>query len=205
MWPLEEHCHVGEAIVEVAEHDEDEGVVKNDFPKITKSVNHPFEMIAIVKDGEITMNEVTKLDVKDEWAHLTVADKLLLNLKPEGVCHQCERGGDLDELGGDSVVEPRIDNAVHLPPMRVGSGDGVVVGDDMVREPILAECVEEESLPPIVVWWNVVKLDGDHRLDVETDGLSVEGGDHGVGLTDDARPEDIVITRRRWSHDGRLA
>jgi hypothetical protein len=49
--PLEESRHVGEAIVEAAEHGEDEGVIEDNLLKITQSIGHPFESAAIVEDG----------------------------------------------------------------------------------------------------------------------------------------------------------
>jgi hypothetical protein len=42
---------VGEAIVEAAEHGEDEGVIEDNLLKITQSIGHPFESAAIVEDG----------------------------------------------------------------------------------------------------------------------------------------------------------
>jgi hypothetical protein len=146
-----------------------------------------------------------KLDIKDERTGLTVADELLLDPEPYGEGHRCRCGGDLDEVRGDCAVEPGTDNAVHLPPTRVGGDFWGDIREDMIEELILAECVEEEGLPSIVVQQKIVEVDRDHRLDIEDgDGLSVKGSDRGVGLSGGVCPEDIVVVRRGWRHDGRL-
>jgi hypothetical protein len=86
--------------------------------------------------------------------------------------------------------------------MRIG-GD---VDEDMIRGLILAECVEEEGLPPVVVWWKIVEEDKDHRLDVEDgDGLSMKSGDRDMCLSGAICLEDIVVMRRRWRNDSRLS
>jgi hypothetical protein len=66
-------------------------------------------------------------------------------------CHWVGNGGDFDELGGDHVVKPIADSTIHLAPMRISSAVRVNVHEDMVRELVLTEGVEEESLPPVVV------------------------------------------------------
>jgi hypothetical protein len=89
-----------------------------------------------------------KLDIEDEDVGLAVADKLLLKPEQLGLGRWLRRGGNLDEVRGNCAVESGRDIVVHLPPMRIG-GD---VDEDMIRGLILAECVEEEGLPPVVVW-----------------------------------------------------
>jgi hypothetical protein len=51
MPPLEESRHVREAAVEATKCGEDEGVIPDDLPEITKSIGHPFELAAVVGDG----------------------------------------------------------------------------------------------------------------------------------------------------------
>jgi hypothetical protein len=51
MLPLEESRHVREAVIEAAKCGEDEGVIPDDLPEITKSIDHPFESATVVGDG----------------------------------------------------------------------------------------------------------------------------------------------------------
>jgi hypothetical protein len=193
--PLDKGRHAGEATVEAAERGEDEGVIKDNLPEVTKGIDHPFKTPTIVRDGEITQNEVAELNVDNQCARLVVADKLCASR-------------DLDELRGDRAIKPRADCAVHLAPMRISGDDGVDVREDMVGELVLAEGVEEESLPPVVVRWKIVEVDGDHRLDVENgDDLSMKSGDCDVGLGGDVCSEDVIVVvrRRGWRHNSGLA
>jgi hypothetical protein len=44
-----------------------------------------------------------------------------------------------------------VDSTIHLAPMRINNTVGGNVREDMVGELVLAEGVEEESLPPVLV------------------------------------------------------
>jgi hypothetical protein len=147
-----------------------------------------------------------KLDVRDERVGLAIANELLLEPKPYRAGHKSRCGSDLDEVRGDYAVEPRTDGAVHLTPMRIGRDVGGDVGEDMIRELVHAEHVEEEGLPSVVVRRKIIEEDGDHRLDIEDrDNMSMKSDDCGVGLSSDICPENIIIVRRRWwRKDGRF-
>jgi hypothetical protein len=114
------------------------------------------------------LDEVVKLDVEDQHTSLMVVDELFLEPKPERVCHEFGRRSNLDELGGDNVVDPRENNVVHLLEMRIN--DIIEVG--------IRKAIEEEDLPLIVVRREDVEEDGNHRLDVEdSDDHSMKGSD----------------------------
>jgi hypothetical protein len=82
--------------------------------------------------------------------------------------------------------------------MRINNTVGGNVREDMVGELVLAEGVEEESLPPVLVQWKIVKEDKDHQLDLEDgDDLSMKSGDHSVGLGGDVCLADIIAVARR--------
>jgi hypothetical protein len=68
---------VSEAVIEATKDVEDEGVVPNGLAKIGKLVGHRLELMAVIVDGEITLDNGMKLSV-EERTNLHVADELLL-------------------------------------------------------------------------------------------------------------------------------
>jgi hypothetical protein len=127
------------------------GAFKNDLVQIVGSTNHHLEPTTTIKDGEITLGEVTKISIKDPRMSLTVTDELFLETKQEGA-HCGSRHGDvLYEVGVDRATEPWADGAIHLPPVRISCVIGLDVHKYAVRELAPIERVEEEGLPPVVV------------------------------------------------------
>lgn len=63
------------------------------------------------------MHEGAELDVENQGASFSVVDELIFKAKPDGARRVLGFGGDLDEVGGDAVVEPGAHGAVHAPPM----------------------------------------------------------------------------------------
>jgi hypothetical protein len=98
---------------------------------------------------------------------LLVADKLILQAMPNRAGSGSNCGGDLDEVRRDGAIEPRRHGAIHATLVRINNDDGGDIIDDMIGELILAEGVEEEGVPLIVVRWVTVKDDGDECLAVK--------------------------------------
>jgi hypothetical protein len=108
--------------------------------------------------------------------------------------------GDLNKIRSDRVIEPGTDSAVHASLVRISDVSRESVRENVVNELVFAKGVEEEDLPPGIVWWKVVEEHGNHRFDVEDgDRLCMESSDHGMSLCVDVGAEDIVVVRRRRS------
>jgi hypothetical protein len=77
-----------------------------------------------------------------------IADELFFEGEPGGAGGRRGGGDDLEQLGGDGVVDPREDVEIHPNPVRDGGIGGIA--QDMVGERVLAEGEEEKEpeLPP---------------------------------------------------------
>jgi hypothetical protein len=184
--PLEEGDHVGEPAVETTKRRQHEGAAKNSFAQVPKCISHALETTTVVEDGEISLDERAELGIKIQCAGFLVADELILQSAPDGVCRR--QGGlcDLDEIGSNSAIEPGGDGAIHAPLMGIGGDLWRNVVENMVGELVLAEGVEEEGLPPIVVGRKIVEDDQHKRLDVEhSHGMCMESSDGSLGLGSD--------------------
>jgi hypothetical protein len=69
----------------------------------------------------------------------------------------------------------------------------------MVRELVLAESVEEESLLPIIVWQKIHEDDRNEGLDAkDEDNLHMKGSDGGLCLSVSRWDQGIVGLGLRW-------
>jgi len=68
-----------EVLIQTVNEVEDEGAVGDDFTSVTKLVYHALELLAVIGDGQITLNEVAELGVEEEGACLAVIEELGLH------------------------------------------------------------------------------------------------------------------------------
>jgi hypothetical protein len=73
---------VSEALVEAADHVEDEGAVGDDFAESAEVVGHLLETAAVLGDGEVALDEVAEPRLKLDGAHLPVPEELGLDGEP---------------------------------------------------------------------------------------------------------------------------
>jgi hypothetical protein len=97
---------VGEALVQTADDVEDEGAVMNRFAKVAESVSHPFELAAVVGDGEIALTKIAEFRVEEERPSLAVPEELRLNGKPGGAGSSVAGEGSIGEISGDGADNP---------------------------------------------------------------------------------------------------
>jgi hypothetical protein len=169
---------VGETLVQTAHDVEDEGTVMNGFAKVPESVSHPFELVAVVGDGEIALAKVVKFRVEEEGPSPAVPKELRLNGKPGDAANSVADEDCISEVSGDGADNPRLDDVVHANPVR-GSGREVV-GEDMVLQGVLADGEEEEVVPPGVEHGKDVQNHRDESPNVlDDDCLSVEIDERG--------------------------
>jgi hypothetical protein len=135
---------VGETLVQTVDDVEDEGAVMNGFAKVAESVSHPFELAAVVEDGEIALAKIAKFRVEEECPSLAVPEEPRLNCKPGGTGNSIADEDSISEISGDGANNPRLD-AVHSNPVRGSGREGV--GEYMVRQSVLADD-EEEGVAP---------------------------------------------------------
>ena len=67
---------MAEALVEAADHVEDERTVGDDLAKGREIIGHLFQLAAVVGDGEVALDEVAKPCLEVDGASLTVAKEL---------------------------------------------------------------------------------------------------------------------------------
>lgn len=101
---------MSEALIESADHVEDEDAVSDDLTEGAEIVGHLLEVAAVLSDGEIALDEVAELYLDLDGTHLLVAEELGLDNKP-GVLDNGALGGD--DLG-EGVEDPGLDHAIHL-------------------------------------------------------------------------------------------
>jgi hypothetical protein len=107
----------------------------------------------------------------------------------------------------DRAVDPSEHGAVHLHPRwTIGVDD---VGEDMIREGILAQDGQEQSVPPVVVVRGAIQNQGHEDLDVEDgDGGGVDGGVPGFVRVERSRAFVLLACRALgigFGHGGRTS
>jgi hypothetical protein len=135
---------VGEALVQTADDVKDEGAIMNGFAKVAESVTHPFELAAVVGDGEIVLAKIAEFRVEEECPSLAVPEELRLNCEPGGTSNSVADEDNISEVSGDGADNPRLDDTVYLNPVRRSRREGV--GEYMVLQSVLAD--EEEGVAP---------------------------------------------------------
>jgi len=103
---LEVGLHVGEFLVQAAQHIEDEGAVVDDLAKVAESVGHPLHLAAVVADGKIALNEDTELGVEAEGAGFTIAEELFLDGDPSAASRALAGADRLHQLRGEGAQHP---------------------------------------------------------------------------------------------------
>jgi hypothetical protein len=86
-------------------------------------------------------------------------------MKPGGSGVGVLQHGGLLEIGVDGAVDPREDCTVHLHPRWPIVVDHI--GEDVIREGILAQDDEKKRAPSVVVVGDAIKDHRDEHLDVE--------------------------------------
>ena len=113
-----ERPNVAEALVEAADHVEDERAVSDDLAKGHEIIGHLFQLAAVVGDGEVALDEVAKPCLEVDGASLTVAKKLRLDGEPGMPSGGALGGDDLAKVVGERGDDPGLDDAVHPGPIR---------------------------------------------------------------------------------------
>lgn len=93
--------------------------VLDGLAKVSEGVSHGLHLAAVVIDGEGTLGKGAKLSVEEHGARLAVVQELLLELKPGNPSRDnVTVADDVEEVGGDGVVEPGDNDAIHAGPSR---------------------------------------------------------------------------------------
>jgi hypothetical protein len=74
---------------------------------LAKVISHLLHPMAVVVNAQIALYDETKLCVKVEGAHLTVAEELLLEGKPKLMSGAVTGASGLLEVDGDGAEQPR--------------------------------------------------------------------------------------------------
>ena len=67
---------MGKALVEAADDVEDEGAVGDDLAEGREIIGHLLQLAAVLGDGEVALDEVTKPRLQLNGASLPIAEKL---------------------------------------------------------------------------------------------------------------------------------
>jgi hypothetical protein len=76
-----------EVLVQPPKDVEDEDPVINGYSKVSQTIGHGLELMAVLIDREVTLNKSTKGRIKVKSTVLTVTEKLVLDGKPEVARH----------------------------------------------------------------------------------------------------------------------
>jgi hypothetical protein len=109
--------------------------VADGLTKISQHICHVLEAVALLRDGQVTLVEVTKLGIEVEGASLLVAEELVLECEPDGASGGVTGHDGLLQVGGDGVGDPRLDDVVRAVPIREGGCRGFL--EDMVLQGVL--------------------------------------------------------------------
>jgi len=157
----------GELLVEAADEGEDEQLVVDRRTKVGEVISHRLQALAVVRDTQVPLLEVTELSVEEDGARLLVSKELGLDGNP---C-RASRGAlvaaghdDVDELVGNGAVEPRADDAVHANPISMGEDRGLT--KYVILQRVFADGKEKLLAPTSVVTGGGVEDDGDEKADV---------------------------------------
>ena len=113
------------AVVEAADHIEDEGLVRDNLPERAEVIGHLLQAPTVVGDREMTLDEVVKPHLKMHDACLPVAEDLRFHGKP-GIPGDGTMGGDdFSEVIGEPAEDRGLDHAIHAGPIR-GHRDGSI-------------------------------------------------------------------------------
>jgi hypothetical protein len=83
-------------------------------------VGEALHLATVVVDGEGALGERTELGVDEHGARRAVVEKLLLKTEPGGPGSDAIAVmDDIEQVGGDGVVEPRHYHTIHPRPGRV--------------------------------------------------------------------------------------
>ena len=74
--------------------------------RLAEGVSYPFELAAVVDDGEVALAEVAKLHVEDERPGLAVPEELRLNGELGTTSRDVTDEHDIDKFGGDGADDP---------------------------------------------------------------------------------------------------
>jgi hypothetical protein len=84
--------------------------------KVGEGVGEALHLSTVVVDTEVILNEAPEGGIDVEGAVFMVVEKVVLQGQPGIVSHVDALPGDVLQVGGDGVVDPRFDDAVHLVP-----------------------------------------------------------------------------------------
>jgi hypothetical protein len=112
---------VGEALVEAADHIEDEGAVRDDLPEGVEVIGCFLEAMTILNDGEVSLDEVVEPRFKLDGAYFPVPEELGLDGEPDVSDSVSLGGDDLGEVIGEGVEDPGLDYAIHPIPIQRGN------------------------------------------------------------------------------------
>ena len=142
--------NAGETLIETADDVEDESAIRDRLAGIAEGVSHPFELAAVVGDGEVALAEVAKLRVEEESPGLAISEKLGLDGKPGAASRDVADEHDIGKFGGDGADNPRLDDAIHQRP--IGRGGRKCVGEYVVGQRVPADD-EKEVIAPLGSDW----------------------------------------------------
>jgi hypothetical protein len=144
------------------------------------AVDEALHLAAVVVDGEGALGERTELSVDEHGVRRAVVEELFLKTEPG------DPGGDaiavmddIEQVGGDGVVEPKHHYAIHPRPGRVRYAGRIV--EDMVLQGEAAEDEENVAAPLGEVGGLKIQSNRNEISDIlDGGGLAVELDDGGV-------------------------
>jgi hypothetical protein len=74
--------------------------------KVAEGVSYPFELAAVVDNGEVALAEVAKLRIEDERPGLTVPEELRLNGELGTTSRDVTDEHGIDKFSGDGADDP---------------------------------------------------------------------------------------------------
>jgi hypothetical protein len=147
------------ALVETPKKVEDERVIEDRLPKVTKGGCHALHLAAILGDRERPQDKGPKGVVEVESMSLAVVEELLLDGNPGLATNTTMLANDILQLNSDHPEEPREDHTIHLP-LR-GDSKRRRVGEDMVVKGVALQCEEDEVAPAGISGKSQAEEDGD--------------------------------------------
>jgi hypothetical protein len=160
--------------------------------KVGKRVDEALHLLTLVVDAEVVLNETLKGGINVEGASFTVVEELVFEGQPGVTSRLAALSSDVLQVGGDGVVDPRLDDVVRPIPRR--NTDVCGVNQHMVGEGVTREGEQYDVVPSGVVRGGKFQRDRDERMNVlHAGGLDVDIGDDN-GL--------VVIVRWSSATDG---
>jgi hypothetical protein len=121
----EDGVEVFEVLVQPAQDVQHGNTVGDVNAEVRKGVHEALHLSIVAVDAEVALNKALEGGIDVEGAGFMVAEEVVLQGQPGIMSRVVALLGDVLQVGGDGVIDPRLDDVVHSVPRRRADVRGV--------------------------------------------------------------------------------